>query len=37
MTPPPGEPPSAAGWGLITFYVDDAAEMIQIFHLLWAG
>ena len=24
-------------WGLLTFHVDDHAELIRIFDLLWAG
>ena len=25
------------GWGLLTFHVDDAAELIRIFDLIWIG
>jgi hypothetical protein len=39
---PPGNDPAYrqavfAGWGLLTFHVDDGAELIRIFDLLWAG
>jgi hypothetical protein len=26
-----------AGWGLLTFHVDDNAELIRIFDLIWIG
>jgi len=40
---PPGDDPACrqtvfgSGWGLLTFYVDDNAEMIRIFDLIWIG
>jgi hypothetical protein len=40
---PPGDDPAyrqtvfGSGWGLPTFYVDDNAEMIRIFDLIWIG
>ena len=40
---PPGDDPAyrritfGAGWGLLTFHVDDTAELIRIFDLLWIG
>jgi hypothetical protein len=26
-----------SGWGLLTFHVDDAAELIRIFDQIWIG
>jgi hypothetical protein len=26
-----------SGWGLLTFHVDDNAELIRIFDLIWIG
>ena len=40
---PPGDDPAyrqtvfGSGWGLLTFHVDDNAEMIRIFDLIWIG
>jgi hypothetical protein len=40
---PPGDDPAyrqavfGSGWGLLTFHVDDAAELIRIFDLVWIG
>ena len=39
---PPGDDPAYrqavfGSWGLLTFHVDDDAELIRIFDLLWAG
>jgi hypothetical protein len=40
---PPGDDPAyrqtvfGAGWGLVTFHVDDNAELIRIFDLTWIG
>jgi len=40
---PPGDDPAyrrtvfGAGWGLLTFHVDDNAELIRIFDLIWIG
>jgi hypothetical protein len=40
---PPGDDPSyrravfGAGWGLLTFHVDENAELIRIFDLIWIG
>jgi hypothetical protein len=40
---PPGDDPAyrqavfGSGWGLLTFHVDDAAELIRIFDLIWVG
>jgi len=40
---PPGDDPAyrqavfGSGWGLLTFHVDDAAELIRIFDLIWIG
>jgi hypothetical protein len=40
---PPGDDPDyrqavfGSGWGLLTFHVDDAAELIRIFDLIWIG
>ena len=39
----PGDDPAyrrtvfGAGWGLLTFHVDDNAELIRIFDLIWIG
>lgn len=27
----------SSGWGLLTFHVDDNAELIRIFDLTWIG
>jgi hypothetical protein len=27
----------SSGWGLMTFHVDDDAELIRIFDLIWIG
>ncbi len=40
---PPGDDPAyrrtvfGSGWGLLTFHVDDDAELIRIFDLIWIG
>jgi hypothetical protein len=40
---PPGDNPAyrravfRSGWGLLTFHVDDTAELIRIFDLIWIG
>ena len=40
---PPGDDPAyrrtvfGSGWGLLTFHVDDVAELIRIFDLTWIG
>jgi hypothetical protein len=40
---PPGNDPAyrqsvfGSGWGLLTFHVDDDAELIRIFDLTWIG
>jgi hypothetical protein len=40
---PPGDDPAyrrtvfGSGWGLLTFHVDDSAELIRIFDLTWIG
>ncbi len=40
---PPGNDPAyrqavfGSGWGLLTFHVDDNAELIRIFDLTWIG
>lgn len=40
---PPGDDPAyrrtvfGSGWGLLTFHVDDNAELIRIFDLTWIG
>jgi hypothetical protein len=39
---PPGDDPAYrqavfGSWGLLTFHVNDEAEEIRIFDLLWAG
>ena len=40
---PPGDDPAyrqvvfGSGWGLMTFHVDDDAELIRIFDLIWIG
>ena len=40
---PPGDDPAyrqtvfGSGWGLLTFHLDDNAEMIRIFDLIWIG
>jgi hypothetical protein len=40
---PPGDDPAyrrtvfGSGWGLLTFQVDDNAELIRIFDLTWIG
>jgi hypothetical protein len=40
---PPGNDPAyrqsvfGSGWGLLTFHVDDDAELIRIFDLIWIG
>lgn len=40
---PPGDDPAyrrttfGSGWGLLSFHVDDSAELIRIFDLLWIG
>jgi hypothetical protein len=40
---PPGDDPAfrrtvfGSGWGLLTFYVDDDAELIRIFDIFWIG
>ena len=40
---PPGNDPAyrqavfGSGWGLLTFHVDDHAELIRIFDLTWIG
>jgi hypothetical protein len=40
---PPGNDPAfrravfGTGWGLLTFQVDDDAELIRIFDLIWIG
>ena len=40
---PPGDDPAyrrtvfGSGWGLLTFHVDDEAELIRIFDLTWIG
>ena len=40
---PPGDDPAyrqsvfGSGWGLLTFHVDDDAELIRIFDLTWIG
>jgi hypothetical protein len=40
---PPGRDPAfrrtvfGNGLGLLTFYVDDAAELIRIFSIIWIG
>jgi hypothetical protein len=40
---PPGNDPAyrqsvfGSGWGLLTFHVDDNAELIRIFDLIWIG
>ena len=40
---PPGDDPAyrramfGSGWGLLTFHVDDKAERIRIFDLIWIG
>jgi len=40
---PPGDDPAyrrtvfGSGWGLLTFHVDDNAELIRIFDLIWIG
>ncbi len=40
---PPGYDPAyrqavfGSGWGLLTFHVDDNAELIRIFDLTWIG
>ncbi len=40
---PPGKDPAyrmtvfGAGYGLLTFHVDDAFEIIRIFDLTWIG
>jgi hypothetical protein len=40
---PPGDDPAlriavfGAGYGLLTFHVDDATEIIRIFDLAWIG
>lgn len=40
---PPGRDPAfrmtvfGNGWGLLTFYVDDYAELIRVFDLAWIG
>ena len=39
----PGDDPAyrravfGSGWGLLTFHVDDSAELIRIFDLTWIG
>jgi hypothetical protein len=40
---PPGDDPAyretmfGSGWGLLTFHVNDNAELIRIFDLIWIG
>jgi hypothetical protein len=40
---PPGDDPAyrravfGSGWGLLTFHVDEHAELIRIFDLTWIG
>jgi hypothetical protein len=40
---PPGDDPAyrgtvfGAGYGLLSFRVDEAAEVIRIFNIVWAG
>ena len=40
---PPGDDPAfrgtvfGSGWGLLTFHVDDDADLIRIFDLIWIG
>jgi hypothetical protein len=40
---PPGDDPAyrmavfGAGYGLLSFYADDAAELIRIFDITWVG
>ncbi|MGI8446917.1 MAG: hypothetical protein ACR2MP_07010 [Streptosporangiaceae bacterium] len=40
---PPGDDPSyrmavfGAGYGLLSFYADDTAELIRIFDITWIG
>ncbi len=40
---PPGDDPAyrqtvfGSGWGLLTFHVNDNAELIRIFDLTWIG
>ena len=40
---PPGDGPAyrrtvlGSGWGPLTFHVDDDAELIRIFDLIWIG
>jgi hypothetical protein len=40
---PPGDDPAlriavfGAGYGLLTFYVNDTAEIIRVFDLAWIG
>ena len=40
---PPGDDPAyrqavfGSGWGLLTLHVDDDAELIRIFDLIWIG
>ncbi len=40
---PPGNDPAyrqsvfGSGWGLLIFHVDDNAELIRIFDLIWIG
>lgn len=40
---PPGDDPAfrravfGSGWGLLTFHVNDDAELIRIFDLTWIG
>jgi hypothetical protein len=40
---PPGDDPAyrmtvfGAGYGLLSFYADDAAELIRIFDITWIG
>jgi len=37
MNPPTARSPLAGGYGLLSFHVDDAAELISIFDVAWIG